>query len=125
MYLVCRPNSPLFPYTTLFRSDLEGRPLLLHNECTTAGNWLALRLRGTGSNRDGIGAMVTIKAGGRSWKQPVTPSGSFMSSSDIRVHVGLGASSRADRIDIRWPGGKATMLSAVAANQILTIDEDR
>lgn len=105
--------------------DIEGHPLLLHNECDAPNNWLALRLQGTRSNRDGIGATITVTANGRTWKQVVSTGGSFLSASDVRAHIGLGAAKQADRIDIRWPSGHQTQLSNVASNRIVTVDEDR
>ena len=94
--------------------DIEGHPLLLHNECDTHNNWLALRLQGTRSNRDGIGATISVTANGRTCKQIVTTGGSFLSASDVRAHIGLGTAKQADRIDIRWPSGRHTHLSNVA-----------
>jgi len=105
--------------------DIEGHPLLLHNECDAPNNWLALRLLGTRSNRDGIGATIIVTANGRTCKQVVSTGGSFLSASDVRAHIGLGTAKQADRIDIRWPSGHRTQLSHVVANRIVTIDEDR
>src|SRR5207248_10586016 len=83
--------------------DLEGHPLLLHNEVGGAAppaghgsHWLSLRLQGTRSNRDGIGAELTVEAGGRKWRQVVATDGSFMSAGDVRAHLGLGAAARAE-----------------------------
>jgi hypothetical protein len=105
--------------------DIEGHPLLLHNECANANHWLTLRLRGTRSNRDGIGAALTITANGRTWKQVVTTGGSFLSASDVRAHIGLGAARQADRIEIRWPSGQKTQLRNVAGDRFSTVDEER
>ena len=105
--------------------DIEGRPVLLQNECATPNHWLALRLRGTRSNRDGIGAQITVTANGRTAKQVVTTGGSFLSASVVRAHIGLGAAKQADRIDIRWPSGRQTHLRNVAGNRNLVVDEDR
>jgi len=111
--------------TDLIIVDLEGHPLLLHNEVRSANHWLTLQLRGASSNRAGIGAQLTIEAAGQKWRQVVATDGSFMSASDGRAHLGLGAASRADQIKIRWPSGQTTILRDVAADQFLTIQEGR
>ena len=103
--------------------DIEGRPLLLHNVCPSPNHWLTLKLHGVQSNRDGIGAMLLIQAGGRTWKQTVTTGGSFMSAGDARMHLGLGNATRADRIEIRWPSGRKTILKDVEGDRFLTIVE--
>jgi hypothetical protein len=105
--------------------DLEGHALLLHNEARNSNHWLSLKLQGVKSNRDGIGAVVSTSVGGHTWKQMVTTSGSFMSASDIRVHIGLGAGTEADRIEIRWPSGTRTVRTHVKADQFLNIVEGK
>ncbi len=103
--------------------DAEGAPLLLHNQAQSTNHWLSLRLRGHLSNRDGIGAMLTVSAGGRKWRQAVSTGGSFLSASDGRAHIGLGSSSRADRIEIRWPSGEQTVLTDIPGDRIVDVDE--
>lgn len=103
--------------------DIEGHPLLLRNTCASSGHWLSLRLRGTRSNRDGIGAHLSVHAGGRAWRQVVSSGGSFLSASDIRAHLGLGSAAQAERIEIRWPSGQTTTLKNVAGDRFLTVVE--
>jgi hypothetical protein len=105
--------------------DIEGHPLLLHNESRSPGHWLTLKLQGTRSNRDGIGARIRIRASGRTWLQTVTTGGSFLSANDVRAHLGLGASSVAERIEIHWPSGHNTVLINVAADRFLTVSENQ
>ncbi len=105
--------------------DIEGHALLLHNQAPTPNHWLSLKLVGTKSNRDGIGAHLTVEAGGKKWRQVVSTTGSFMSASDVRAHLGLGTAARADRIEIRWPSGHKTIVKDVPADQFLTVEEDR
>jgi hypothetical protein len=64
-----------------------------------------VRLVGSKSNRDGIGAKVTIEAGGRRQIAEVRSGGSYVSHNDMRVHFGLGEARRVDRLAIRWPSG--------------------
>jgi enediyne biosynthesis protein E4 len=90
-------------------------------------HWLTLLLVGHKSNRDAIGAEVRIQTGAgvqtRTQFETVTTTSSYLSSSDKRVHFGLGASSTVDKIEIRWPSGIRQSLTNIAANQILRIDE--
>jgi len=103
--------------------DSEGQPLLLHNESTPVGHWLGVKLVGKQSNRDGIGSIVTAVAGGRTLTRLCHADGSYLSSSDRRVHFGLGSAERVDKLSIRWPSGKIDTFTNVAANRYTTIKE--
>jgi len=82
-------------------------------------NWLAIRLEGSKSNRDGIGSLVRVD---KQWDW-MTSSYGYASSSLSAVHFGLGAKSVADEVEIRWPSGAVRKLRDVKANQILTVTE--
>jgi hypothetical protein len=86
----------------------QGAPLaLLHNQqAPAAGHFLTLALEGAASNRDGVGARVTVTTGGRSLVQIRYGGGSYLSASDPRLHFGLGTAGRVDRVDVRWPSGR-------------------
>ena len=84
-----------------------------------------LKLRGTVSNRDAIGARVTVKTGKLNQMREVKSGGSYQSHSDFRLHFGLGQAQSVDEVKIRWPTGKQQLLHGVKANQILTIEEPR
>ena len=103
--------------------DSDGSPLLLHNDSAPVGHWLSLTLRGTKSNRDGYGARVTVRAGMLTQTRLCHADGSYLSSSDKRVHIGLGTALRADTVTIHWPSGHIDTLHQIAANQRLTIRE--
>lgn len=103
--------------------DAEGAPLLLQNKDSSGAHWLTLRLIGSACNRDGLGARVTLTAGGRSQTRECFTDGSYMSASDPRVHFGLGSASRADRIVIRWPDGRRQELRDVPGNRTLILRE--
>jgi len=99
-------------------SVLGDRPLVLLNR--GAGNhWLTLKLVGTRSNRDGIGAR--IKAGDQ--VAYVTTAGSYLSARDGRAHFGLG-SARQATVEILWPGGKKQVIENIAADRIVTVREE-
>jgi hypothetical protein len=101
--------------------------LLYHNRSAPAGNWLELKLAGVRSNRDAIGARVTLRAGGLYLIREVNGGNGFESQSSTRLHFGLGAASRIDSLEIRWPSGLVEKLTpeAVAVNRIYRVEEGR
>jgi predicted nucleotidyltransferase len=102
--------------------NMHEPPTLLRNE-TTGQHWLSLHLVGTRSNRDGIGARVLVEAGGRKQTLEVGGDGSYLSHSDTRASIGLGAATRADRVEIRWPSGRVDTATNVAANRFYVARE--
>lgn len=86
-------------------NNLSDRPLLLVNEAANAHHWIGLRLTGTQSNRDAIGARVEVHLGARTLVDEVRSGSSYNSSSDFRIHFGLGDATSIDRIKVRWPTG--------------------
>jgi hypothetical protein len=102
----------------------EGPPLLLHNEAERSGHhWLGVRLVGTRSNRDGIGARVTVTAGGRRLTRDQQMAGGYLSAHDPRLHFGLGDAARVERIEVRWPDGSRDTMKNVAADRYVTITQ--
>lgn len=101
--------------------------LLRNDSIRKAGraNALLLRTVGTKSNRDGVGARITLTAGGTRQIREVKAGSSYLGQNDMRVHFGLGRAARAERIEVRWPSGVVDVLEDVQANQILTISEGR
>ncbi|MDE2928518.1 MAG: CRTAC1 family protein [Acidobacteriota bacterium] len=100
-----------------------GGAQLLRNDGGNRNNWLLLKLVGAKSNRDGIGARLTARIGGRVVVTQVQRAASYLSSQDRRVHLGLGASPIVDRLRIEWPSGRSQTMRALPANRILTIEE--
>jgi hypothetical protein len=101
----------------------DGALHVLHNSTQNQNHWLTLELVGHRSNRDAIGAEVKlVTAKGAQWAT-VTTAGSYLSSSDKRVHFGLGSEAIARSIEIRWPSGLRQTLRDVHADQILQIQE--
>ena len=102
----------------------EGGPAyIIRNETQTANHWLMLKLVGRKSNRDGIGAVVRVETPhGQQW-QTVTTASSYCSSSDRRVHFGLGADGSAQTVEIRWPSGIVQKLSNVAGDRVVVVEE--
>ena len=105
-------------------TSLNDSPRILMNSGDSGSHWLMLALTGHKSPRDAIGAKVKITtASGRNLYNHVAVSVGFMSSSDKRVHFGLGAETRIASIEITWPSGIRQTLKDVKADQILNIDE--
>jgi enediyne biosynthesis protein E4 len=102
--------------------DAEGKPQLLHNETTGAGHWLSVRLVGTKCNRDGYGALVTARAGPLTEVRACHADGSYLSSSDSRVHLGLGAAQKAS-LTVRWPDGHTDTWNDVACDRRIRLRE--
>jgi enediyne biosynthesis protein E4 len=100
----------------------DGGLYLLHNDTQTQNHWLALALSGHKSNRDAIGAEVTVVTAKGKQMATVTTAGSYLSSSDKRVHFGLGLETVVS-IEIRWPSGIRQTLKNISADQILRVDE--
>jgi hypothetical protein len=96
-------------------STLDGSPVLLHNNGLGKNTWIGLTLRGTVSNRDAIGAKVSVEAGTKVLTQWVVSGSSYMSSSDKRLLFGLGKWPPATPVNaiIRWPNGKVQKLTAL------------
>jgi hypothetical protein len=104
--------------------NIDDAPSILRNDGGNARNWLIVKLKGTTSNRFGIGARVTVKAGQVVQTGEVTTASSIFSASDSRLHFGLGQEAGAD-LEVRWPDGKLQAVKAVPANRIIELEEDR
>jgi hypothetical protein len=106
----------------LLVTNYNDTPDLLLNE-SGGGNWLQVRLRGTKSNRDGIGARVTIRTHGRSQTREVRRNTSFGSALPI-AHFGLGEASRVESLEVRWPSGEMTRMTDIEPNRLVVVREE-
>jgi enediyne biosynthesis protein E4 len=104
-------------------STNDGPVLILHNETAGSNHWITLNLEGHKSNRDGIGAEVKIQSQQGAQFATVSTAGSYLSSSDKRIHFGLGSDITVKLIEIRWPSGIVQQLRDVRCDQVLRIDE--
>ena len=103
----------------------HGAAYLLRNDGGNRNNWVSLRLVGTKSNRDGIGAKVYVEsASGKQWDM-VHSGGSYCSQSDLALTFGLAQDRGVKGIDIEWPSGTKQHVAEVAANQFITIEEGK
>jgi len=89
------------------------------------GSWISLKLVGTKSNRDAIGARVTVSSGGHQQLQEVRSGGGYISQNDFRLHFGLGGSRQAESVEIRWPSGPRQVFHDVDADKFYLIQEGR
>ncbi len=106
-------------------TSLNEPPVVLRNVTRTAGHWLALRLQGTRSNRDAIGARVHIVApSGEQWDRVTTSTG-YAGSSDRTMHFGLGADTRVTKVEIEWPSGVFQIVRDIAADRYVSISENQ
>jgi hypothetical protein len=101
----------------------DGPVHVLRNETETPNHWLILKLVGHRSNRDGIGADVRVVTAQGAQLATVSTASSYLSSSDKRVHFGLGTETAARTVEIRWPSGVVQRLEQVRGNQVLQVDE--
>ncbi len=106
-------------------NNLDGPPSLLRNDGGNRNNWLLVKCVGTRSNRSGIGARVRLVAGGHAQIDEVMSGSSYYSQNDPRLHFGLGASRKADSVEIRWPSGLEEKLTGVGANQMIVVQEGK
>lgn len=105
-----------------------GPPLIARNTTALAGasgSWITLKLEGSGgrSNRDAIGAQVTLSAGGRKQRAWVTGASSYCSVSDHRLHFGLGRADTVDELEILWPSGQRQTLHNLPPKRIIPLTE--
>ena len=101
----------------------DGPPLLLHNRGTPGSHFIVFRLEGTRSNRDAIGARVLLSAGGLHQRRDVKSGGSYLSSSDPRLHFGLGKAASVERVEVRWPSGLRQTFGPLPADRFYLLRE--
>ncbi len=104
-------------------SNMNAPPMLLVNDVHNGNHWIAFQTIGSKSNRDGIGAKITVKAGTRTLVDEVRSGSSYVSSSDMRVHFGLGTAAKIDWIQVRWPSGLVERFENLPVDAIHTLKE--
>jgi len=100
-------------------------PAAVLRNVTEGGHWLGLRLVGEGLGKTAVGARITCRAGGRTATRWLTSGTSYLASNDPRLWFGLGAASKVDRLDVRWPSGREQSWSGLLADRILLLREGR
>jgi enediyne biosynthesis protein E4 len=106
-------------------NNMSSKPSLLVNLAANRNHWLGIRTVGTKSNRDGLGAEVSVFAGGHRYLQEVRSGSSYISNSDFRLHFGLGPVQAVDRIDVQWPSGLKESFDVSALDRMITLVEGK
>ena len=104
-------------------NNMNDKPSLLVNTLRSGNHWIALKTLGTRSNRDGIGAKITVTVGKRKMIDEVRSGSSYISQNDLRIHFGLGSATKIDSIEIRWPSGLVEGFGDLSVDAIHTIKE--
>jgi hypothetical protein len=103
--------------------DLDGEPMVLKNHGVPGSHWVSFELAGAKSNRLALNARLKIVAGGITQTEEIHSGGSYLSQSDLRVHFGLGAATKIDSVEIRWPSGKVDTVKDLEADKYYAVLE--
>ena len=106
-------------------AQTAGPPLLLRNDQQLGHHWLRLKLVGTRSNRDAIGAWVKVRSGGVTQVRQVMPTRSYLSQSELPLTFGLGTAARVDEMEITWPGGRKQKVEPLSTDHTHRLEEPR
>lgn len=106
-------------------TEIAGPARIYRNVAENRGHWLSIRAVDPALRRDAIGAEVTVMAGGKRWFRIVQPGGSYLSSSDPRVHVGLGEATRVDAIHVVWPDGTKEEFPGGEVDRRVTLEKGK
>jgi hypothetical protein len=108
-----------------FVVNLGARGTLMRNVSASTGHWVEVKLKGTKSNRDGIGAKVEVLAAGKSWTAERVAGSGYLSQDDGRLHFGLGAAATIDKLLVHWPSGREQTLEKLSVDRVLTVEEPK
>jgi enediyne biosynthesis protein E4 len=108
-----------------FLVNLGAKGTLVHNVSQNTGHWVAIKLKGTKSNRDGIGASVEVFTGSKRELQERVAESGYLSQNDGRLHFGLGPATTIDKITVRWPSGREQTLEKQPVDRVLTVEEQK
>jgi hypothetical protein len=106
-------------------TQIGGPPLLLRNDQNLHHHWIRLKLIGTKSNRDAIGAWIKVRIGDRTLSRQVMPTRGYLSQSELPVTIGLGNADKVDSVEINWPSGTRQKVENVLIDRPMTITETR
>jgi hypothetical protein len=104
-------------------TQVGGPPLLLRNDQNLGHHWIRLKLVGTKSNRDAIGAWIKVRVNGHTLSRQVMPTRSYLSQSELPVTIGLGDAASFDSLEILWPNGTVQKVANVPLDRTTTITE--
>lgn len=104
-------------------SNSRREPTILENVLHNGNHWINIKLQGATSNRDGIGARVEVKAGGKTQVNEVRAGSGFQSQYDLRLHFGLGNAEKIDAITVIWPSGQVDVLHDITPDRFILVRE--
>ena len=104
-------------------TQVGGPPLLLRNDQNLHHHWIRLKLVGTKSNRDAIGARIKVSVGGHTLMRQVMPTRGYLSQSELPVTIGLGDAPKPDTVEILWPSGTRQKVENIQVDQPTTVTE--
>jgi len=107
----------------LVEDENHARATMLRNNLGQSRNFLAVELLGTKSNRDGVGALVTIEAGGMKQVRHTAAGSGYAAQQSARLYFGLNDATRVDKVTVRWPSGLVESFENVGARQLIQITE--
>jgi hypothetical protein len=108
-----------------FVVNLGGKGTLVHNISANTGHWIGIKLVGTKSNRDGIGARVEVFTGSKRQTAERVAGSGYLSQDDGRLHFGLGAATTVDKLIVHWPSGREQTLEKLGVDKVLTVEEPK
>jgi enediyne biosynthesis protein E4 len=109
----------------VFLVNLGAQGTLFHNISSTTGHWITIQLKGTRSNRDGIGAHLELLAGGKKQVAERVAGSGYLSQDDGRIHFGLGSATKVENLTVQWPSGHQQVLENLAVDRIVTVEEPK
>jgi hypothetical protein len=109
----------------IFQTNADQPAVLYHGATAGSGNWVQFKLTGTKSNRDAIGARITLTAGGLTQIREIDGGNGYAGQSSKRAHIGIGTASKIDSLQVRWPSGLVEKISGAAVNKINKIVEGK
>ena len=104
-------------------TQINGPPLLLRNDQNLHHHWIRLKLVGTKSNRDAIGAWIKVRVNGHTLSRQVMPTRSYLSQSELPVTIGLGNADKVGSVEINWPSGAKQRVNTPAIDRLTVITE--
>ncbi len=106
-----------------FVVNLGARGTLFHNVSRNDNHWISIKLKGKKTNRDGIGVHLELLTGGKKQVAERFAASGYLSQDDDRIHFGLGAATKVDKLTIKWPSGKEQTLQNLKIDHVLLVEE--
>jgi hypothetical protein len=109
----------------LLVTTVAGPARLFRNVAPNRGHWLMVRAVEPALKRDALGALVRVRAGGRTFVRPINPAGSYLCSSDVRAHFGLGQAGRVEEIEVIWPDGMKEIFDSGPVDRVIVLEKGK